>query len=622
MAKKKKKHGEKDQKQSPPKSDFPWQMNSELLSGWDPNSPANKARELLQQALDDQDEARRVELAHEALAIDPDCTDAYNMLAENAPTRKQSLALFEQAVASGERSLGPEAFQRDVGQFWGLPNTRPYMLARLGLAHSLWSAGRRDEAVQHLYDLLRLNPNDNQGIRYTLAGFLLFLDRDQDLNQLLERYPDENSATWMYTRALLSFRQQGDTAVSRQLMAAARKTNIHVPAYIIGEKTPPESLPDYYVPGEQSEALQYIGSFLVGWKSTLGAVAWLREIVKGKKAGDDEPPAKGPLRVIKKWLRDRLEQSTDVWQAECRQMRQWIMVNGVRVRMWVVLVATRSQGLVLSYHISEEKPTAAHLWDALAQAMQNPMAKEPHRPTEIHVIADELWESLRPHLQELEVELCTEESLDLLDVMFKEVGEQVCGKATPGLLDMPGVTPEQVGSLYESAAAFFSKAPWKKLGYESTIKIECRQFESGPWYAVLMGQSGLMQGLTLYENLKLLKRMWAGAYDQEENARRSVALTLLYGEESDTPPADVDAANEYGWKVARPDAYPTIFHKDRGMTIRPALAWELELMEGCLRAIPGFIDRHPQDEPARETLLVPTATRELQMELSWVVADE
>jgi hypothetical protein len=43
--------------------------------------------------------------------------------------------------------------------------------ARLGLSHSLWAAGRREEAVRHLQDMLRLNPDENQGVRYTLAGF-------------------------------------------------------------------------------------------------------------------------------------------------------------------------------------------------------------------------------------------------------------------------------------------------------------------------------------------------------------------------------------------------------------------------------------------------------------------
>ena len=62
----------------------------------------------------------------------------------------------------------------------------------------LWTAGRREEAVAHLQDMLRLNPGDNQGVRYTLAGFLLFLDRDDDLEHLLRQYPDEATAAWAY----------------------------------------------------------------------------------------------------------------------------------------------------------------------------------------------------------------------------------------------------------------------------------------------------------------------------------------------------------------------------------------------------------------------------------------
>jgi len=52
---------------------------------------------------------------------------------------------------------------------------------------------------------------------------------------------------------------------------------------------------------------------------------------------------------------------------------------------------------------------------------------------------------------------------------------------------MPGVTPEQVGSFYQAAASFFRQKPWKKVGYEAAIRVECDKFESGPWFAVLMG---------------------------------------------------------------------------------------------------------------------------------------
>ena len=32
------------------------------------------------------------------------------------------------------------------------------------------------------------------------------------------------------------------------------------------------------------------------------------------------------------------------------------------------------------------------------------------------------------------------------------------------------------------------------MGYEAAIKVECDKFQSGPWYAVLMWQSGAAGG--------------------------------------------------------------------------------------------------------------------------------
>ena len=180
-------------------------------------------------------------------------------------------------VTAAEKTLGPEAFQREVGHFWGILETRPYMRARLGLAFSLWATGRREEAVSHLQDMLRLNPGDNQGIRYTLAGFLLFLDRDDDLARLLQQYPDEASPPGPTTGPCSPSASTAIRPEAREVAEErARKTNKHVPAYLLGEKFPPPKQPSHYSPGDESEALEYIGSFLAGWKSTPGAIAWLR----------------------------------------------------------------------------------------------------------------------------------------------------------------------------------------------------------------------------------------------------------------------------------------------------------------------------------------------------------
>ena len=43
---------------------------------------------------------------------------------------------------------------------------------------------------------------------------------------------------------------------------------------------------------------------------------------------------------------------------------------------------------------------------------------------------------------------------------------------------------------------------------------------SGPWYAVVMGQSGITLGLVLYEDLVAIKTLWVKESPDHETARR------------------------------------------------------------------------------------------------------
>src|SRR5262249_35770703 len=247
-----------------------------------------------------------------------------------------------------------------------------------------------------------------------------------------------------------------------------------------------------------------------------------------------------------------------------------------------------------------------------------PLAGDPHRPRELQVRDREPWQTLRPHLEEIGVHVVPLEELDMVDAMLGELAARMGTDEPPGLLDAPDIGPEQAARFYEAAAAFYQQAPWKNVGYESAIRVACDKFRGGPWYGVLMGQSGLTFGLALYEDLKLLRRLWQGNMSDEENARRTVATTVTFGDEITVPLADLEAAQRYGWKVARPDAYPSVFHKGRGMSMRSPRNWELELMEGCLRTIPDFVRRRPQNDTTRETVTVPLASGPLNLVLSWV----
>lgn len=580
-------------------------------------TPLSKAQDLMYEAFESHDPMERVELAKKALELCPDCADAYVLLAEHTKNRKEALDLFEKGVAAGERALGPEAFRDDVGHFWGLIETRPYMRAREGLASTLWTMGRRDEAIGHLQDMLRLNPNDNQGVRDTLAGWLLAEERDEELARLFEQY-DEETTHWAYSKALVAFRQHGDTPESRRLLQRARKANQHVPAYLLGQKPLPLERPGWYSPGDRNEAIFYAGGALSGWKETPGATAWLKATEPTtKKSKDPNPVAQGPTSPVKERLQ-HLSQGFDVWQADFRLTPHWIKIGGEPVRPWVVLITSRSDDLVLAHEIIEEPPSTDLLWDVLAKAMRKPVVGEPHRPTELQVRADERWDDLKPHLDEIGITVVPIEELDQLDAVFRDMARHIAGDAPPGLLEMPGIKLEQVASFYRAAAGFYRRAPWRKLGYETAIKVECDRFESGPWYAVVMGQSGLTFGVALYDDLKTLEKLWVGEMSDEQSSRETVALTVMFDVETGIPVTDLDASRRFGWEVAGPEAYPSIFRKERGLSMRPPLAWELELMEGCLRAIPAFAARHRPDDMSRHKMTVPVASGDLSLTLSWI----
>jgi tetratricopeptide (TPR) repeat protein len=582
-------------------------------------SPRGRAAEILHRAFGAVDGKQVVALARQALEAWPDCADAYVLLAENARSPKEAADLYAKGVEAGARDLGETAFREAAGMFWGILPTRPYMRARLGLAQALWVLGRRDDSIRHYQEMLRLNPGDNQGVRYRLAASLIDTGRDEDLAALIEHYRDDASATWAFSAALLTFRREGDTPRSRKALAAARKVNKFVPEYLTGRTMLPSHLPDAVGRGDRNEAIDYVAGFLNGWRSTPGALDWLRRSgTRGRPKPAPEPPPQGPTRLSKARLA-RLPESDEVWQADARLLPIWVNVPDDPRRPWVVVVASLTDGLILGQQVSEVEPSPAFLWDTLTKVMTDPAEGDPRRPSAVEVGRGESWSSLSGHLDDIGVAFEAPEPLELIDDVVRHLVEHVTGRPPmPGLLEMPGMTPALVAGFYRAAADFYRKAPWQKVGGAETIKVATDRFESGPWYAVIIGQMGMTLGVALYDDLESLLRIRDGDASDEQNARETVALSVTYGRETEVAVTDLDDARRHGWEVAAPDAYPAPVRKERGLMMRPPLAWELQLLEASLRAMPDFVTEHDRDDPAPYTREVPTSAGPLKLSLSWV----
>lgn len=236
----------------------------------------DEAQQLMYDAWEAPSRQRAIKLARQALELSPDCADAYLLLADLASASfRERFDFLRQGVEAGRRALGKAFFRDHVGEFWGWIETRPFMRVMAALADTLWETGQSDDALAIWREMLLLNPNDNQGVRYRLMAALLELQRDAEAKELEKAYMDDGVAEWLYAVSLLIFRAEGDSVAARRKLQTALQQNPHVPSYLLGRKKLPKYLPDQYIVGREDEAVICAAQLLPSWVKTPAALDWL-----------------------------------------------------------------------------------------------------------------------------------------------------------------------------------------------------------------------------------------------------------------------------------------------------------------------------------------------------------
>ena len=238
-------------------------------------SPLQLAEEILDAARNASGPSR-ADLARRALEITKDCAGAYVILAEEtARSLDDAKHLYEQGVRAGERALGMRVIRGNPDAFGSALGGESYLRARAGLARCLWSLGRHREAIGHCADILRLNPSDDQCVRYLLANWLLHEELHEDLESLLTAFEGDKATSWLYSRALWAFGREGACQKAAEYLQEAFKQNPFVPSYLLGLKKMPDILPEHVEAGDEREAISYIAEALNTWLKTEGALEWL-----------------------------------------------------------------------------------------------------------------------------------------------------------------------------------------------------------------------------------------------------------------------------------------------------------------------------------------------------------
>lgn len=241
-------------------------------------SNKEKAQELLYDAYESTGN-KRIELAKKALKLYPNSPDAYNILAELELNEVKEEKLLLKAIEVGEKELGKKFIEENKGYFWGIVSTRPYMRAKYNYAVFLHETDRLAEAIRQYEELLQLDLNDNQGVRYEL--FIAYVESGllKKAEALLKKDNETTTANGAYNLVLIELLQNGVTNKAKQLLKKAKQQNPYVPDYLLGKKDIPMYLPNHYQLGSESEAIIYADNHWTLWAGNPKLLDFLK---KGK----------------------------------------------------------------------------------------------------------------------------------------------------------------------------------------------------------------------------------------------------------------------------------------------------------------------------------------------------
>ena len=243
----------------------------------EPNSKRRQAEKMLDKGLDLLEQGNEEEAGcyfFKSIEIDPTYADGYNHLA-NIVWRKrdwgQAESLYRKAISFAE----PEIKNVRRGAFWGTFESRPYMRALQGLGLTTRKQGRLEEAKDIFLKMLKLNVNDNQGVRYLIGPIYHQMGNlDKAINWYVQNLDDPGNL-YNYGLALI---QQNELEAAAKTLISAIFENPYIAPMLLKDKLP-ES--DWWHGSNLTEppyAEDYVSEYGNWWEKEEFALRLLRAI--------------------------------------------------------------------------------------------------------------------------------------------------------------------------------------------------------------------------------------------------------------------------------------------------------------------------------------------------------
>jgi tetratricopeptide (TPR) repeat protein len=238
-----------------------------------------QAQDLIFEALE-QPEDKGYQLALKALQMDPDCIEAYEYLGALEPIPETAILYYKNGIEIGRRIFAKNYLKDSIGHFWMIHETRPFMRCLQAYADCFSDMGRFRDSVAVFEEMIKLNPNDNQGVRDQLLIYLIKINDFNKFRKYDNMYKDDSGACMSFNRVLFTFKTEGSSPNSNGLLNKAIKSNKYVIPKLIA-KTVALDIPDVYGVGDDDEAKYYTFFAHKIWHETDRAIDWIKKQSKG-----------------------------------------------------------------------------------------------------------------------------------------------------------------------------------------------------------------------------------------------------------------------------------------------------------------------------------------------------
>ena len=188
---------------------------------------AETSDDFLDLAQETENEVLALKYAKKALKLDPDNLDAELMIADlKAKDPLDYLDRLKKVVSHGTKIMKAQGYDTDeyIGDYWGFIETRPYMRAKLHYINMLKSSGMIGRAIEECEDVLRLNENDNMGVRYILMHLYAFMEDEKKALALYKKYGEYHESQILLPLSILYFKR-GNTRKAVSYLEMLDKAN-------------------------------------------------------------------------------------------------------------------------------------------------------------------------------------------------------------------------------------------------------------------------------------------------------------------------------------------------------------------------------------------------------------